>query len=45
MCKINRGRSGNFSTLPRFKFGVYAKWNDARKPRLILRVLRINGRQ
>ena len=38
MCKIKRGWSGNFSSLPRFKFGVYADWNDARKPRLILHV-------
>ncbi len=27
-----------FSPLPRFKFGVYADWNGARKPRLILHV-------
>jgi hypothetical protein len=27
-----------FSPLPRFNFGVYADWNGARKPRLILHV-------
>ena len=28
----------NFSPLPSFNTGVYAGWNDARNPRLILHV-------
>jgi hypothetical protein len=36
--KLIAGEVGNFSPLPRFNPGVYADWNDARKPRLILHV-------
>lgn len=42
--KLIAGVVANFSPLPRFNFGVYADWNDARKPRLILHV-NVSGKQ